>query len=510
MCMAPTLKACEEGKTKIDTALSAKKWNKTENSEAIPAAGCSLVLSGLDEKSWNCETKLNRLKLESCKLFDKKYLDQIFFAYNSRTYNEELKHKIQSGELKVKGISYGTWNRFLSKKPINTKAFKAYCKVLGLNWEEIKEDPPPSDPKKSIETETQSCRGSEVSARTLALVEEYTQLFVGREDVLSELDKFLTQTDKRYLTITAPAGFGKTALLANWVKSRKGNDYFIACHFFRQPDEITCSVANAYRNLLEQLYNYCEMTKALPSDENQLRQDLYDIVKAWTSKPLVIMIDGLDEAEHLFSPPFSTPLPRNVFVIASARASVSEEKKPDHLSGWTNNEKPICLNHLTKEAIADWLRETGKCELVSLAQDETFVAQVCDRTEGIPLFLKYLIDELVEVAQQGEESAIRKTLEATPKGFAEYIRQQYQALDRLEDWRSRPDLRKIFYFLTIAKGELSSDDLVELMEESPVGLPWRVSRWFKIRQLEDCLVYSFAHSTLAEQLALLYLPLLKC
>jgi hypothetical protein len=57
-----------------------------------------------------------------------------------------------------------------------------------------------------------------------------------------------------------------------------------------------------------------------------------------------------------------------------------------------------------------------------------------------------LIDELLEVAQQGEESAIRKTLAATPKGFADYIRQQYQALDRLEDWRSRPDLRKIFYF----------------------------------------------------------------
>jgi hypothetical protein len=131
------------------------------------------------------------------------------------------------------------------------------------------------------------------------------------------------------------------------------------------------------------------------------------------------------------------------------------------------------------------------------------VAQVCDRTDGIPLFLKYLIDELLEVAQQGEESAIRKTLAATPKGFAEYIRQQYQALDRLEDWRSRPDMRKIFYFLTIAKGELSSYDLVELMGESPVGLPWQVSRWFKIRQLEDCLVFSFAHSTLAEQFAVL-------
>ncbi|MEG5136011.1 MULTISPECIES: tetratricopeptide repeat protein [unclassified Microcoleus] len=496
--MAPTLKASEEGKTKIDIALRYKGWNKGPLSEAIPAASLLLVLPYLREKNWTGEKPLDRQKLKSSQLFTKNSLDKIFYAYQVTNYTK-IESDIQCGELTAKGISYGTWNSFLYKKPINTKAFKAYCKVLGLNWEEIKEDPPQSDRKKPIKTETQSYRGSEVSDRTLALVEEYTQLFVGREDVLSELDKLLTQTDKRYLTITAPAGFGKTALLANWVKSRQGNDYFIACHFFRQRDEITCSVANAYRNLLQQIYNYCESSKALPYDENQLRQDLYDMVKAWASKPLVIIIDGLDEAEGLFSPPFPTPLPPNVFVIASARKF--EEEEQNYLSGWTNNEEPIWLNHLTKEAIADWLRKTGNSKLVSLAQDETFVAQVCDRTEGIPLFLKYLIDELLEVAQQGEESAIRKTLAATPKGFAEYIRQQYQALDRLEDWRSCPALRKIFYFLTIAKGELSSYDFVKLMGESPVGLPWRVSRWFKIREIAKSRLFSFAHSTLAHEFA---------
>ncbi|MEP6487641.1 ATP-binding protein [Microcoleus vaginatus GB2-A3] len=497
--MASTLKASEEGKLHIDQALSKKEWTKTENSKAIPEASCWLVRSCFQEKKWTKEMKLNRRQIESCNLFNKKAIEKIFSVYNSTTYTK-LESEIESGELTAEGISYRSFNSFYRKINIKTRAFKAYCEVLGLNWKEIKEDPPQSDRKKSIETETQSCRRSEVNDRTLALVEEYTQLFVGREDVLSELDKFLTQTDKRYLTITAPAGWGKTALLANWVKSRQGNDYFIACHFFRQCDEITYSISNAYRNLIEQLYNYCELSKALPY-ENQLQEELYQVVKTWKGKSLVIVIDGLDEAEHPFSPPFPTPLPPNVFVIASARASESEDKKPDYLSGWTNEEKPICLNRLTEEVIADWLRETGKGELASLAQDETFVTQVCDRTEGIPLFLKYLIDELVEVAQQGEASAISKTLEATPKGFAEYIRQQYQALDRLEDWRSRPELRKIFYFLTIAKGELSSYDFVKLMGESPVGLPWRVSRWFKIREIAKSRLFSFAHSTLAHEFA---------
>jgi hypothetical protein len=390
-------------------------------------------------------------------------------------------------------ISEGTWRAFLynsRKKGINTNVFKAYCKVLELEWEEIKEE----------SLQPHSGR-SEVSDRTLALVEEYTKLFVGRSEMLELLDEFLSQSDNRWKIITAKAGFGKTALLANWVKSRQGNDCFIAYHFFSQRDEITRSVVNAYRNLLQQLYNYCKLSKPLPHDKNELRDALRDIVKDWKGNSLVVVLDGLDEADGFFLPPFPTPLPQNVFVIASARASKGEQ--PEGLSGWTNDVDPIHLDSLLRCAIADWLRKTGKGELVTLAQDETFVAQVCDRTEGIPLFLKYLIDELLEVAQQGEESAIRQTLAATPKGFPEYIRQQYQALNRLEDWHFRPDMRKIFYFLTIAKGELSSNDLVELMGESPVGLPWQVSRWFKIRQLEDCFVFSFAHSTLAEQFAVL-------
>lgn len=498
--MASTIKASEEGKSQIDLALTNKRWARGEDSEAIRQASLLLVLPYLHEKKWTSEKPLDRQKLKSSQLFTQNSLDKIFSVYQVTNYIK-IESDIQSGELTAKGISYRTWNSFLYKKPIKIKAFKAYCEVLGLNWEEIKEDLPLSDRKKPIETETQSCRGSEVSDRTLALVEEYTKLFVGRSEMLELLDEFLSQSDNRWKIITGKAGFGKTALLANWVKSRQGNDCFIAYHFFSQRDEITRSVVNAYRNLLQQLYNYCKLSKLLPHDKNELRDALCDIVKDWKGNSLVVVLDGLDEADGFFLPPFPTPLPQNVFVIASARASKGEQ--PEDLSGWTNDVEPRHLDPLPRCAIADWLRKTGKGELVTLAQDETFVAQVCDRTDGIPLFLKYLIDELLEVAQQGEESAIRKTLAATPKGFPEYIRQQYQALNRSEDWRSRPDMRKIFYFLTIAKGELSSDDLVELMGESPVGLPWQVSRWFKIRQLEDCLVFSFAHSTLAEQFAVL-------
>ncbi|WP_414545427.1 helix-turn-helix domain-containing protein, partial [Nostoc sp. CCY0012] len=46
----------------------------------------------------------------------------------------------EHGVLSV-GVSEGTWKRFLAgKQAINAEAFKAYCQVLGLNWEEVVEE----------------------------------------------------------------------------------------------------------------------------------------------------------------------------------------------------------------------------------------------------------------------------------------------------------------------------------------------------------------------------------
>jgi hypothetical protein len=341
------------------------------------------------------------------------------------------------------------------------------------------------------------------------IVSDYTQLFVGRDKEEQQLDNFLKQNRSGMLLVRAGAGMGKTALLANWKqKQQQQGNCFIAYHFFRQGEE-TSNVIQAYRYLLRQLYAYYELNlQQIPSDKYQLLDRIFQLLqqplKPIQKKPLVILIDALNEVspERSFSLTLPQPLPVGLYVIISVR--VNEEERLDYLPTWVNVTQELSLKPLLSPTVVDWLRRTGNEKLVTLAQDETFVAQVCDRTEGIPLFLKYLIDELVQVAKQGDESdAIRKTLAATPKGFANYIRQQYQALDRLEDWRSRPELRKIFYFSTIAKGELSSEDLVELMGESPVGLPWQVSRWFKIRELEDCLLFSFAHPSLAEQFAAL-------
>ncbi len=496
--MASTLKASEEGKSKIDLALDKKEWTRGANSEAIQEASRSIVLSYLREKKWTEETKLNRQQLARYKLFNKKSLDKIFTTLSTTTY-KKIEQKIESGELTADGISYGTWNHFCRKIGIKTKAFKAYCEVLGLNWEEIKEeDPPQSERKNYIETKMRSFGRSEVSDRTLALVEEYTKLFVGRSEMLELLDKFLNQSENRWKIITARAGFGKTALLANWVKSRQGNGVFIAYHFFSHREEITRPVANAYRHLLQQLYNYCELNKPLSHNENELREALHNFVKDWKGKPLVVVLDGLDEADHPFPPPFYTPLPQNVFIIASARAS-DEGEQPEYLSGWENDVKPIHLDCLPPCAIADWLKQTGDGELAVFAEDSNFVTELYKITTGFPLYLSYLIDELSHAVKDGKD--VWQVLELTPKEFKKYVKQQ---LNRLYKLNLPEELWQFFALLAVAKGVLEKQDIKVITGMRYRSLRqlhqcWQVTRWIRISEDK---FYAFAHPLLGTTFAI--------
>jgi hypothetical protein len=327
------------------------------------------------------------------------------------------------------------------------------------------------------------------------IVNEYTQLFVGREEESQKLDKFLSENSSGVMLVTAGAGFGKTALLANWVNAWRDKDCFTAYHFFTQR---YCSVKSAYRNLLRQLYIYYKPTyEQIPNDEEELKIRVYNLFRDYAARegePLIIVIDGLDEAENTFSPPFPNPLPENVFVIASARAEKGEEHK--YLEYWTDNSQQLNLNRLSCGAIAQWLRNTD--ELAAFAEDTHFVAQLDEITQGFPLYLSYLTDELSRAAKREED--VREVLAQTPKGFERYVEQQLRRLEELD----LPDERwQFFALLAVAKGVLEKEDVKALTGMRDRNLrqlnqSWQVTRWMRITEGK---LYAFAHPLLATTFA---------
>ena len=89
------------------------------------------------------------------------------------------------------GISEGTWKRFLAgKSAVNVPAFKAFCLVLGLNWQEI------------VERNHDRDWGADFDVST----------FIGRERELEQINRYLLEDRCRLITLLGMGGVGKSAL----------------------------------------------------------------------------------------------------------------------------------------------------------------------------------------------------------------------------------------------------------------------------------------------------------
>ncbi|MEO1401698.1 MAG: NB-ARC domain-containing protein [Cyanobacteria bacterium J06635_1] len=105
-----------------------------------------------------------------------------------------------TGEL-ARGISEGTWKRFLAgRQPINASAFKAYCQMLGLEWQDVQE-------------------AGQTSGATTGVVGNASwgdapdcQGFCGRDQELQQLSHWICQDRCRLVAILGLGGMGKTAL----------------------------------------------------------------------------------------------------------------------------------------------------------------------------------------------------------------------------------------------------------------------------------------------------------
>ncbi|MBP0016939.1 MAG: AAA-like domain-containing protein [Cyanobacteria bacterium SBLK] len=171
--------------------------------------------------------------------------------------------------------------------------------------------------------------GLEVVDRTEELLAEYAIADAGgQEDILERFDRFIAENRGGLSIVSAPAEAGKTTLLARWIKSRQGRQKFIAYHFFSRHHPSLRKISSAYTHLLRQLCVYHELRNVkFPETEEGLREMLYGFLTQKAieeTEPLIIVLDGLHEAEGEIISLFQFKFPPHLYVIISDRSPEAE------------------------------------------------------------------------------------------------------------------------------------------------------------------------------------------
>jgi len=324
------------------------------------------------------------------------------------------------------------------------------------------------------------------------LTDYRSHVFVGRDHELSALRTFIDTHPSGRLVVKAPPGHGKTALLAHWIHELAETPSFVAYHFFSDADPTTSTAQGAYQNILRQLrIYYQDPDPSMPVEQSEVLDKILSLVKdGRRTERLIVVLDGLDEAEDKVADmfPFPFALPDGIYLLVSGRANADEH--PAYLRDWVKRADlpPLYLGALSEPDMSDWLRHAG-AEFAGLAQDPDWVAQLCAKTEGEPRYSHHLIEEMLREAPM---TSPRDLLDAVPTGFAEYVQ---QSLDNLMEIATEPELYSL-NLLAVARGPLRDDEIsaisradggpaIKRSDFIALRRRWTVSRWLHVRELEE-------------------------
>lgn len=248
--------------------------------------------------------------------------------------------------------------------------------------------------------------------------------FVGREWLAEEVDHFLASHTSGFILLEAEAGVGKTAFAAWLVKTRG-----YPAHFSR----LGRSVGVALRNLSAQLISVADLGPEDGIDHRAIVPDwastsegfafLASRAASHLTQPVVIVVDGLDEAEETSSGlPFGLPevVPPDVFIIGTSRTGHS----PRHLPSPSivlrierddpRNESDIHAyleSELTKGELAVQVTEAN-------IPGEEIIAVLTDRCSGLWVYLTSVLSGLTIGLRAIQD------LPDLPKSLIEYYAEQ--------------------------------------------------------------------------------------
>lgn len=314
----------------------------------------------------------------------------------------------------------------------------------------------PNVPLEPSEKNTLSDTDTKIHFADLILY--HCTVFAGRSNELTQINKCIATKEGGYIFVKGQSGFGKTALLAHLTQSLPNAAY----HFISQamsgssdifdPNKENCFLVS----LCQQLQRRAQ--KSSDIRVNDLRGTYLSLLSETsnTDETTIIIIDAVDEVDpsrNFLRGLFPHQLPKNTFVIFSAR-TIGDQTYLPYL-GLTSVDiaSTITLDRFDLKGVGAILKKAGG-KATSRADKQKFVEALYNITDGDPFYLRFVVEDI-------RDGIIgNANIEDTPRGLNDYLDMQFELLSKSAASQQQRD---ILGYILHAKGPLSRSTLISLI-----------------------------------------------
>ncbi len=213
-----------------------------------------------------------------------------------------------------------------------------------------------------------------------SLIEDRVRLFAGRVQALQQIGKFIEDEQGGYLVVTAPGGFGKTALMARLIHAQPEA---FAYHFFYPSYESTLQESFFLRSVVEQMAAWHQHAPwydkewKVSDDADRLRPLFQQFLETKQEATQILILDGLDAIQwwdterYLFK-----ALPDNIHIILTLDDSDEPWQQQIRLPAQRVVHLPLA--GLNAAEVRELLRQTGSLAVSAMSGDEGLVARILE------------------------------------------------------------------------------------------------------------------------------------
>ncbi|HEX2979159.1 MAG TPA: DUF4062 domain-containing protein [Anaerolineaceae bacterium] len=296
--------------------------------------------------------------------------------------------------------------------------------------------------------------------------------FISRGDDFKDLDAYVDGDEKRLFVLTAPAGMGKSTLLANWVdrcrdRIRGKPGQSVHFRFIGQSERSTTVYSLLYFLMRELKEIYGKLTLTVPTDPEKLRQEFGKLLEAAGSKgKTIIVLDAVNQLDTGLTDLawLPTQLPANVkLVVSFKRGEPAAENLLRNLQrqALLAEVKPFADRNdrrsLVTAYLSQYLKDLDARHLETLIQ-----------TPGAenPLFLKVVLSELrVFGAFSNLGEKIRSDFGNTPISAFDGVLKRLENDPACSPVDPKLAVPLLFGLLAYARQGLSAEELTGLFEQ---------------------------------------------